>query len=455
MENKEICVIIQITVKKYLIYRSVIFVDSGGSQYLPNIIVLVICLVFSAFFSGSETALTSLSKLRIRAMVDEGVKNARLIQKVTDNSSKLLSAILIGNNIVNIGASSIATVIATDVFGSKGAGIATGVMTILVLIFGEVTPKSYARDNAESISKLCVKPIAFCMFILTPFIFILNIITGFIFKILGNKKDNTPVVTENEFRTMVDVSHEEGVLEGEEREMITNVVDFKSATAEEVMVPRIDMVAIPDDLPYEETVKVFKEKRFTRLPVYNETNDHIVGTLSFKDIMLLDDVKIDDFKVTDYMKEPYFTYESKQCSKLFASMKRESISMAIVLDEYGGTAGLVTLQDLIEEIVGNIIDDTRDDEEDIVKIKDDEFIVNGATKLDDVNDILETDFENDEIESIGGYVISIIGRFPEKGEVIDDEKAGFVIEKIDKNRIEKLRVILKPEICEEEEEKEN
>ena len=429
--------------------------DSGGSQYLPKIIVLVICLVFSAFFSGSETALTSLSKLRIRAMIDEGVKNAKLIQKVTDNSSKLLSAILIGNNVVNIGASSIATVIATDLFGSKGAGIATGVMTILVLIFGEVTPKSYARDNAESISKLCAKPIAFFMFILTPFIFVLNIITGFIFKLLGNKKDNTPVVTENEFRTMVDVSHEEGILEREKREMITYVLDLNSTTAEKVMVTRFDMVANPDDLSYEETVKVFKEKRFTRLPVYNETNDHIVGTLSFKDIMLLDDVKIDDFKVTDYMKEPYFTYESKQCSKLFASMKRESISMAIVLDEYGGTAGLVTLQDLIEEIVGNIIDDTRDDEEDIVKIKDEEFIVNGATRLDDVNDILETDFENDEIESIGGYVISIIGRFPEKGEVIDDEKASFVIEKIDKNRIEKLRIILKPEICEEEEEKEN
>lgn len=429
--------------------------DSGGSQYLPRIIVLVVCLVFSAFFSGSETALTSLSKIRMRAMVDEGVKNAKLIQKVTDNSSKLLSAILIGNNIVNIGASSIATVIATDVFGSKGAGIATGVMTILVLIFGEVTPKSYARDNAESISKLCVKPIAFCMFILTPFIFVLNIVTGIIFKILGNKKDNTPVVTENEFRTMVDVSHEEGVLEGEEKEMITNVVDFKSATAEEVMIPRIDMVAIPDDLSYEETVKVFKEKRFTRLPVYSETNDHILGTLSFKDIMLLDDLKIEDFKVTDYIKEPYFTYESKQCSKLFASMKRESISMAIVLDEYGGTAGLVTLQDLIEEIVGDIIDDTRDDEEDIQKVNDNEFIVNGATKLDDVNDILETDFENDEIESIGGYVISIIGRFPEKGEVVEDKKADFAIEEIVKNRIEKLRIILKPEPDEEEEEKEN
>lgn len=430
--------------KKFYFYRSVIFVDSDSSQYLPMIIVLVVCLMLSAFFSSSETALTSLSKIRIRAMVDEGVKNAKLIQSVTDNSGKLLSAILIGNNIVNIGASSIATVLATDIFGSSGAGIATGAMTVLVLIFGEVTPKSYARDNAESMSQFCVKPIAFCMWIFTPFIFLLNIVTGFIFKILGSKNDNTPVVTENEFRTMVDVSHEEGILAVDEREMITNVVDFKSATAEEVMVPRIDITAIPDDLSYEETVRIFKEKRFTRLPVYSETNDHIVGILSFKDIMLLDDLKIDDFKIADYMKEPYFTYESKECSKLFARMKKGSISMAIVLDDYGGTAGLVTLQDLIEEIVGNIIDDTRDDETEINKINENEYIVLGSTKLDDVNETLKTDFENDDVESIGGYVISLIGEFPEKDRVIEDKNAEFIIKETDKNRIEKIKIKLKP-----------
>lgn len=427
--------------------------DSESSQYLTKVIVLIICLILSGFFSSSETALTSLSKIRLRAMVDEGVKNAKLIQKVTDNSSKLLSAILIGNNIVNICASSLGTVIATDLFGSSGVGIATGVLTILVLIFGEVTPKSFASDNAELVCRFCVKPIAFCMVIFTPFIFLLNIITGFIFKLIGSQKKQAPIVTENELRTMVDVSHEEGVLEVDEREMITNVVDFRSSTAEEVMIPRIDMVAIPDDLPYGDVVKVFKEKRFTRLPVYNETNDHIVGTLSFKDIMLLDDVEIKDFKVSDYMKEPYFTYESKQCSKLFANMKSESISMAIVLDEYGGTAGIVTLQDLIEEIVGDIIDETRDDEEEIQFIQEGEFLVDGSTKLDDVNDTLGTDFENDDIESIGGYVIAIIGRFPEKGEIVEDEKAKFYIEEIDKNRIVKLKIIVNSESPEEEKEK--
>ncbi len=426
--------------------------DPDSSRYLTRIVVLIVCLALSAFFSGSETALMSLSKIRLRAMVDEGVKNAKLIQRVTDNSAKLLSAILIGNNVVNIGASALATVIATDIFGSKGAGIATGVLTVLVLIFGEVTPKSFASDNAELVCRLCVKPIAFCMVIFTPFIFLLNIVTNIIFKIIGKKDNSAPIVTENELRTMVDVSHEEGVLEVDEKEMITNVVDFRSSTAEEIMIPRIDMVAVPDDITYDDVVRVFKEERFTRLPVYNKTNDHIIGTLSFKDIMLLDSPEIDGFKVADYVKEPYFTYESKQCSRLFADMKKESISMAIVLDEYGGTAGIVTLQDLIEEIVGDIIDEIREDEEEIQSIKENEYLVEGSTRLDDVNDALGTSFENDDIESIGGYVIALLDRFPVTGETVEDKNARFFIEQTDKNRIVKLKIILTP--SEDAEEKE-
>lgn len=426
--------------------------DSDSSHYLSKIIVVIICLALSSFFSGSETALMSLSKIRLRAMVDEGVKNAKLIQRVTDNSAKLLSAILIGNNVVNIGASTLATVIATDIFGSKGAGIATGVLTVLVLIFGEVTPKSFASDNAELVSRLCVKPIAFCMVIFTPFIFLLNIITGIIFKLIGKKDSSSPMVTENELRTMVDVSHEEGVLEVDEKEMITNVVDFRSSTAEEIMIPRIDMVAVPDDITYNDVVKVFKEERFTRLPVYNKTNDHIIGTLSFKDIMLIDSPEIESFNVSDYVKEPYFTYESKPCSKLFADMKKESISMAIVLDEYGGTAGIVTLQDLIEEIVGDIIDEMREDEEEIQNIKENEYLVEGSTRLDDVNDALGTNFENDDIESIGGYVIALLDRFPVTGETVEDKNARFFIEQTDKNRIVKLKIILTPDEKTEEKE---
>lgn len=411
--------------------------DSDGSQY----ILLVICLAFSAFFSCSETALTSLSKIRLRSMVDENKKNAKLLQRVLEEPNKLISAILIGNNLVNIGASALATVIATRIFGSNGVGIATGVLTIIVLIFGEITPKTFARNNAESVSVHVVKPIYFCMIIFTPVIFLLNFITGAIFKVIGGNAAEAPAVTENELLTMVDVSHEEGVLEVEEREMITNVVDFRNSDAEEVMVPRTDMVAIPVTSTYDEVIDVFKTERFTRIPVYNETNDHIVGILSFKDVMFIDDPQ--NFKVSDYMKEPYFTYESKPCSSLFAVMKRDSVSMAIVLDEYGGTAGIVTLNDLIQEIVGDILDEIRDDEEEIKAIDSNEFIVDGSAKLDDVNDVLNTEFTNDDVESIGGYVIALIDRFPKNGEVIESEDAVFEVMNIDKNRIEQIKITVK------------
>ncbi len=424
--------------------------DSESSRYL---IVLVVCLAFSAFFSSAETALTSLSKIRLRTMVDEKIKNAKLIQKVLDQPNKLLSAILIGNNLVNNLAASLATIIATNIFGSSGVGIATGVLTVLVLVFGEITPKTYARNNSEKISIFCIKAIYFCTIIFTPVIAVLNVITGSIVKLLGGNNDDKHGVTEVEFRTMVDVSHEEGVLESTEKEMITNVVDFGDSDAEDVMVPRMDMIAIPDDMSYEEVMYVFKEERFTRLPVYSETNDHIVGILSFKDIMFVDNTA--DFKVADYMKEPYFTYESKPCSKLFNIMKRNKLSMAIVLDEYGGTAGIVTLQDLIVEIVGDIMEDDRDDEEEIVKLRENEYIVNGSAKLDDVNETLGTDFEFEDVESIGGYVIALIDRFPKKGEQISDKAADFTILMSEKNRIEKMRIVLKKQSDDIEDVKEN
>ena len=419
--------------------------DSDSSQY----IILFGCLVLSAFFSCSETALTSLSKIRLRSMVDENKKNAKLLQSVLNNPNKLISAILSGNNLVNIGASSLATVIATRTFGSNGVGIATGVLTLLVLIFGEITPKTFARNNCEKVSTFVVKPIYFCMIVFTPIIVMLNIITGTIFKIIGSNEENN-TVTETEFLSMVDVSHEEGVLQGEEHEMITNVVDFRNSDAEEIMVPRTDMISIPDTFTYKEVIDVFKAERFTRIPVYNETNDHIVGILSFKDVMMIDN--INNFKISDYMKEPYFTYESKKCSSLFAEMKKNSISMAIVLDEYGGTAGIITLQDLIEEIVGDILDEIREDEEEIVNINKNEFIVEGIAKLDDVNEVLGTNFVNDDIESIGGYVIALVDRFPENGEIIEDSEAYFEILGIDKNRIEQIKITVRENEKEEEKE---
>ena len=370
-------------------------------------------------------------------MVDDKVKNAKLIQKVLDNPNKLLSAILIGNNLVNNLAASLATILATKFFGSSGVGIATGVLTVLVLIFGEITPKTYARNNCEKISVFCIKVIYFCTIIFTPIIAILNVITSNIVKLLGGNNDDKHSVTEVEFRTMVDVSHEEGVLESTEKEMITNVVDFGDSDAEDVMVPRMDMVSIPEDMSYQGVMQVFRKERFTRLPVYADTNDHIVGVLSFKDVMFVEDTA--NFKVADYMKEPYFTYESKPCSKLFNIMKRDKLSMAIVLDEYGGTAGIVTLQD----------------EEEIIKFRDNEYIVNGSAKLDDVNEVLGTNFEFEDVESIGGYVIALVDRFPKKGEQISDKTADFTILLSEKNRIEKMRIVLKKQSEDIDEVKEN
>ena len=412
--------------------------DSESSRYL---IVLVICLCFSAFFSSAETALTSLSKIRLRTMVDDKVKNAKLIQKVLDNPNKLLSAILIGNNLVNNLAASLATILATKFFGSSGVGIATGVLTVLVLIFGEITPKTYARNNCEKISVFCIKVIYFCTIIFTPIIAILNVITGSIVKLLGGNSDDKHSVTEVEFRTMVDVSHEEGVLESTEKEMITNVVDFGDSDAEDVMVPRMDMVSIPEDMSYQEVMQVFRKERFTRLHKLGDEYSEEADTANFK--------------VADYMKEPYFTYESKPCSKLFNIMKRDKLSMAIVLDEYGGTAGIVTLQDLIVEIVGDIIEDDRDDEEEIIKFRDNEYIVNGSAKLDDVNEVLGTNFEFEDVESIGGYVIALVDRFPKKGEQISDKTADFTILLSEKNRIEKMRIVLKKQSEDIDEVKEN
>ncbi|MBR1736048.1 MAG: HlyC/CorC family transporter, partial [Firmicutes bacterium] len=333
---------------------------------------MIVLLSLSSFFSMAETALTSLSNIRLRNMVDENVKNALLIQKVKGNSSKLLSAILIGNNLVNIGASALATSIALEIWGNDGVGIATGILTMIVLVFGEITPKTYATNNAEKISILVIKPIYLCMIVFTPIIAILNVITGFLLRLLGEGGGSKkPIITESELRTMVDVSHEEGVLEREEREIITNVVDFGNVDAKQIMVPRTDLTAISIDSEYEEVKKIIKNEEYMRYPVYKDNLDNIIGIADAKNIMFYDGD--DKFKVENIMEEPFYTYESKPASELFREMKDANVSLAVILDEYGGTSGIVTMEDIISEIVGDIGKDDGENEE-ISAIKEDEYI---------------------------------------------------------------------------------
>lgn len=417
--------------------------DPDSSQ---QFIILIILLGLSAFFSTSETALTSLSKIRLRNMVDEKVKKAALIQKVMENPNKLLTTILIGNNIVNIAASSLATIFSINICNKLGipsanaVGIATGAVTLFVLIFGEITPKTFAAYNSEKVSLLVIKPIVACIYVFTPFVFLLNIITGFLLKILGmDARKKAPIITESELLTMVNVSHEEGVLEVDEREMINNVVDFGNLSAKEVMVPRTDITAIQIDASYQEVAKMFKEEHFSRMPVYEESMDNIVGIISYKDAVFIDD--IDSFKISNIMRDPFFTYESKSSRELFSEMRIKRIPMAIVLDEYGGTSGIITLEDLLEEIVGDIADEYDDLDLEIEVIKEDEYIVDGSTKIEDVNEMIGTKFESEDFDSIGGYVIGIMGRFPLAGECVEADNVKITVEEIDKNRIEKLRIL--------------
>ncbi len=410
------------------------------SDLIFQFIILFILIMLSGFFSSSETALVSLSKIRLRQMVDEGVKNASLVSTLIDKPNKLLGAILIGNNIVNIAASALATSIAIDLWGNKGIGISTGVMTFLVLIFGEVTPKSLAAQNSEKTALKVSRPIYFITVFLSPLIYVITSITNVLIKLMGgNTSKIQPLITEDELKTIVNVSHEEGVLEVGETKMIYNVFEFGDSEAKDVMTPRTNMVALSVNSSYKDLVELFKEETFSRLPIYEEDIDDIIGILHVKDLIFSIEDR-ESFNVRDYLRPAFFTYEFKPTQELFQEMRDNNYPTAIILDEYGGTAGMITTEDLVEEIVGEITDEYDEGNEEIIVIKEDEYIVDGSMKLDLLNDLIGTNIESENFDSIGGFVIGILGRFPEEEEIIEYENIKFTIEKVEKNRIEKMRI---------------
>lgn len=407
-----------------------------GSIYL--FLLLVVLIPLSACFSASETALMSLSRIRLLNMVEENVKNADKIVKLVEEPQRLLSAILVGNNFVNISASSIATAIAISVAPKNGVGFATIIMTVVLLIFGEITPKTMASQNAEKVALRMVGFVKAVVIIFTPLVKILDFATNSLIRIFGgNNEDKTPTITEAELKTMVNVSHEEGVLEVDEHEMLTNVFEFGDSKARDVMTPRTDIVAVSTNAAFEEVIKSFKEEQFSKIPVYKEDIDDIVGLIYLKDMFFANK---DDFKVENYMREAFFTYESKEISKLLKEMRTNGKTLAIVLDEYGGTSGLVTVEDMVEEIVGEIIDEYDMEEEGIFIVNENEYIVDGTTRIDDLNEILGSQLHSDSVETISGYIIGILGRFAQEGEVVETDGFTFTVVAIDKNRIDKLNV---------------
>ncbi len=409
------------------------------SASITQLVFLVILLLLSAFFSSAETAFTTASRIRIRTLAEGGSNKAKRVLAITDDMHKMLSAILIGNNIVNLSASSIATTLAIKLFGSVGAGIATGILTILILIFGEISPKTVATVHADSIALAYSSLIYRLMQLLTPVIFIVNQLSmGFLKLMRFDPGSGRTAMTEEEFKTIVDVGHETGVLENSEHEMINNVFDFGDSQAKEIMIPRIDMTFAKLDNTFDELIDIFREDKFTRLPVYEENTDNVIGIINMKDLLLYEDKQ--HFQIKDLLREPFFTYEQKNTSELFLEMQKNSINIAIVLDEYGVTAGMITLEDLLEEIVGEIRDEYDADEEDpLIQTGEREYCVQGSMNLEDLCDALNLPFYSEDYDTIGGYLIGLFGHLPEKNEIIiTDEDILLQVTQMDKNRIEKI-----------------
>ncbi len=417
-----------------------------------QIIILLILLALSAFFSSNETALMSVNKIRLRSLADEGNKRAAMALDILENQTpKLLSAILIGNNIVNISASSLATTLAYS-FGGYMVSIVTVILTILILIFGEITPKNYATINSEKITLRYIPVFKFLMTIMTPVIFIINLFSRGVMRLMRVDPDAaSKAMTEEELRTIVDVSHEDGVIESDEKEMIYNVFDLGDATAKDIMVPRVHVTFADVASTYDELIDIFREDKFTRLPVYKDSQNNIVGIINMKDLLLYD--KDTEFVIDNFLRKPHFTYERKSISDLLVEMKDSTFNIAIVLDEYGDMAGLITLEDILEEIVGEIHDEYDEKEDELVqKISDREYIIEGSMHLDDVNDHLHTELDSEDYDSLGGFIIEHLDRLPVAGdEVITEEGIRLIVEKLDKNRIEQVHVYL-PEKAPETEE---
>ena len=408
-----------------------------------QIIILLILLALSAFFSSNETALMSVNKIRLRSLADEGNKRAAMALDILENQTpKLLSAILIGNNIVNISASSLATTLAYS-FGGYMVSIVTVILTVLILIFGEITPKNYATINSEKITLRYIPVFKFLMTIMTPVIFIINLFSRGVMRLMRVDPDAaSKAMTEEELRTIVDVSHEDGVIESDEKEMIYNVFDLGDATAKDIMVPRVHVTFADVESTYDELIDIFREDKFTRLPVYKDSQNNIVGIINMKDLLLYD--KNEEFVIDRFLRKPHFTYETKSISDLLVEMKDSTFNIAIVLDEYGDMAGLITLEDILEEIVGEIHDEYDEKEDELVqKISDREYIIEGSMHLDDVNDHLDTELDSEDYDSLGGFIIEHLDRLPVAGdEVITEDGIRLIVEKLDKNRIEKVHVYL-------------
>lgn len=411
-----------------------------------QIVTLIVLVFLSGFFSSAETAYSTVNRVRIRTLAQENHKGAVRVLGILDQYGKMLSAILIGNNIVNLSASSVATTFAIKIWGSYTVGIVTGVLTFIVLIFGEIIPKTWAMQRSEKITLAYSRTIRLLMVLLTPVIFIIDKLSDWILRLLHISSDgNTFSITEKELKTYVDVSHEGGAIESEERELIYNVFDFGDTVAKDIMIPRIQMTTVPIDATYQELLSTFQDSMFTRIPVYDDDPDNIIGVVNIKDFILVKDKE--KFQIKKILREAYYTYEYKSVSDLLMEIREKSLSIAFVLSEYGATVGMITMEDMIEELVGEIRDEYDADEEELIQeMNDGQYLVEGQMKLDDINDALDIDLDSEDYDSIGGLIIEKLERLPQDKETIElDNGITLQADGVQDNRIVKVLITLPPQ----------
>lgn len=416
---------------------------------VTSFILLIVLVSCSAFFSSSETALINFNKIRLAQLIKENNKRAVILQNLYEESDKFLSAILVGNNLVNTMISAISTTLATKYFQSSGVGIAVGVATVLILIFGEITPKNFAINNSENIALAVAPFMKVYVTVLTPVIFFFNTVGNLIIKFLGGTvNEKKPLITKEELSTLVDVSKEEGILKVDETTMIKNIFSFKDLTVQDAMKQRMEIVAVSDEATLDEIFSVFRDNKLSRIPVYRDTIDDIIGVLYVKDVFYNMDIEKhqitnENFDITKVMREPTFINEFVNISEFFKKMQANNIHIAIVLDEYGGVSGLITLEDVIESIVGDIFDEyDKDEQSEIVKVKDNVYIINAGIKLTDLQEETGIVLPSEDYESLGGYILENLGEIPTNGQVFEKGRYTFTVISMDKNRIVNVKLVI-------------
>ena len=409
-----------------------------------DVFIIVILLVLSALFSASETALSSVNKVRLRSYADDGSKRAKMAIKLTDNFDKTLTTILIGNNVVNLAATTVATVMITAHFGAKYVAVSTAVMTVLVIIFGEIIPKNIANEFSETVSMAIARPLYCLMVILTPLVWLLIGLKNIVIKLCGGSNDS-PTMTEEELKYIIDEIEDEGVLDENESDLVKSALEFSDITISEILIPRVNISAVEIEDDPDSIKDAFLSSHFSRLPVYEKTIDSIVGIIHEKNFF---DMYLNGRRdIREIIQKPLYIFELTPISDIMQQMQRSKSHMAVVVDQYGGTQGIVTMEDIIEELVGEIYDETDEEDTSFIELAENEYEVSADLSIRDFLDNIELD--PDEIEtdcnSIGGLVMESLDRIPEPGEEVDCGRFHIKVVSVDEQRIERVRISVSPE----------